>query len=134
MFTGRFTFNTSSTSDGNGGTYNVPADWNINQINNTIYKKTIIILIKTIGLGDIVDFITKYTGIKYLIIKATKGNCGCEARRKKFNQYVSIPYIVLNVQPIINMSNNNVVDLTDDVSKSSNTIKKPCGCANKKKV
>ena len=71
MFTGRFTFNTSSTSDGNGGTYNVPANWNSNKINNTIYKKTIVLLIKTIGLGDIIDFVTKWTGIKYFIIKIT---------------------------------------------------------------
>ena len=72
MFTDRFTFNSSSTSDGNGGTYDISSDFHLksNNINNIIYKKTIIFLIKTIGLGDIIDFITHYTGIKYIIIRA----------------------------------------------------------------
>ena len=136
MFTDRFTFNSSSTSDGNGGTYDIASDFHLksNIINNIIYKKTIIFLIKTIGLGDIIDFITHYTGIKYIIIKITKGKCGCEARRKKFNQYVSIPYLTIELQPITNIPKNNMFELKEPGSESVSRIKKPCGCGAKKKV
>lgn len=136
MFTDRFTFNSSSTSDGNGGTYDISSDFHLksNNINNIIYKKTIIFLIKKIGLGDIIDFITHYTGIKYIIIKITKGKCGCEARRKKFNQYVSIPYLTIELQPITNIPKNNMFELKEPGSESVSRIKKPCGCGAKKKV
>ena len=136
MFTDRFTFNSSSTSDGNGGTYDIPSDFHLksNNINNIIYKKSIIFLIKTIGLGDIIDFITHYTGIKYIIIKITKGKCGCEARRKKFNQYVSIPYLTIELQPITNIPKNNMFELKEAGNEAVSRIKKPCGCGAKKKV
>ena len=136
MFTDRFTFNTSSTADGNNGTYNIPNDFHLksNNINNIVYKKTVIFLIKIIGLGDIIDFITHYTGIKYIIIKITKGKCGCEARRKKFNQYVSIPYITIGVQPIVKIPKNDMFELKEASNESGSTIKKPCGCGANKKV
>jgi hypothetical protein len=40
-------------------------------------------------LGDIIYYITKYTGIKYMVetyhaFKGTK--CKCDERRKKFNE------------------------------------------------
>jgi len=40
-------------------------------------------------LGNLVELITTYTGIKYLVdtyhsIRGTK--CGCDKRRKKFNE------------------------------------------------
>lgn len=38
------------------------------------------------GLGDSIDKITKATGIKAVVKKATKGGCGCEKRRKKLNE------------------------------------------------
>ena len=40
---------------------------------------------KSRGLGDTVDKITTATGIKTIVKKATKGDCGCEKRRKKLN-------------------------------------------------
>jgi len=47
----------------------------------------------SLHIGDIIDYITKKTGIKKLIIKLTNGNCGCEARRIKFNKWFQIPII-----------------------------------------
>jgi hypothetical protein len=41
----------------------------------------------SLHIGDIIDYITKKTGIKKLVIKLTNGNCGCEARRVKFNKW-----------------------------------------------
>ena len=36
-------------------------------------------------LGDDIEKITKITGIKSLVNKATKGGCGCAARKEKLN-------------------------------------------------
>ena len=36
-------------------------------------------------LGDDIEKITKLTGIKMLVDKATNGGCGCGARKKKLN-------------------------------------------------
>jgi hypothetical protein len=36
-------------------------------------------------LGDDVEKITKITGIKSLVEKATKGNCGCAKRKEMLN-------------------------------------------------
>lgn len=36
-------------------------------------------------LGDDIEKITKATGIKKLVDKATKGGCGCAARKEKLN-------------------------------------------------
>ena len=47
----------------------------------------------SLHIGDIIDYITKKTGIKKLIIKLTNGNCGCEARRIKFNKWFQIPIL-----------------------------------------
>jgi hypothetical protein len=57
------------------------------------WNRTLKIEIKTYSLriGDIIDFFTRKTGLKSLIIKLTNGNCGCEARRQKFNKWFSIP-------------------------------------------
>lgn len=45
---------------------------------------------KQIGLGDVVYFITKNTGIHWLVKRITKWfgyeNCGCDDRRDKLNQ------------------------------------------------
>lgn len=41
------------------------------------------------GLGDLIYYITKYTGIKYIVnyySKITGKDCGCDDRRKKFNE------------------------------------------------
>ncbi len=39
-----------------------------------------------IGLGDLVEIITRYTGIKWLVKKIWGDKCGCEERRKKWNK------------------------------------------------
>lgn len=36
-------------------------------------------------LGDDIEKITKLTGIKSLVDKATKDDCGCAARKEKLN-------------------------------------------------
>jgi hypothetical protein len=36
-------------------------------------------------LGDDIEKITKLTGIKSIVDKATKGKCGCAARKEKLN-------------------------------------------------
>ncbi len=45
---------------------------------------------KQIGLGDLIYYITKNTGIHWMTKKISKllgfENCGCDERRKKFNQ------------------------------------------------
>lgn len=42
------------------------------------------------GLGDIIELITTYTGIKWLVKKTSKAfgieDCGCERRKDKLNQ------------------------------------------------
>jgi len=48
------------------------------------YQKT-----KNMKLGDIIYYITKYTGVKHIVetyhaFKGTK--CNCDERRKKFNE------------------------------------------------
>ena len=45
------------------------------------------------GLGDTIEKITKYTGIKYIVEYVSKLlgiDCGCNFRRKKLNKLV--PY------------------------------------------
>lgn len=39
---------------------------------------------KSVGLGDTIHKLTKYTGVKP-IVKKIAPNCGCEERRKKLN-------------------------------------------------
>ena len=36
-------------------------------------------------LGDIVYYITKYTGIRWVVKKIWKDSCGCDERRKEWN-------------------------------------------------
>lgn len=37
-------------------------------------------------LGNLIEYITTYTGIKY-IYKKINPDCGCERRKKKLNKY-----------------------------------------------
>jgi hypothetical protein len=62
---------------------------------NFEFKKSFKVKLTTVSLhlGDVIDFITRHTGIKKLIMWATNGNCGCEARRVKFNEWFKIPLI-----------------------------------------
>lgn len=154
MFNTEFTFG-NSVSIGKDGSAHSISQKQINRINNEnkklkpFFKKNIVIKFnksiqlykKSIGLGDIVDFITKITGIKKLIIKLTKGNCGCEKRRKLFNSWLTIPYIVVSFGDVYkedfyffnehNMPLNNKFKITPP--DQSKPIKKSCGCANKNK-
>jgi hypothetical protein len=66
------------------GDYNFLIDVNI--------QKLFYIVVLHVGFGDIIDFFTKKLYIKNLVMYITKGNCGCEARRKKFNKFLQIPY------------------------------------------
>ena len=45
---------------------------------------------KSRGLGDSIEKITKATGIKQVVDKVTKGGCGCNKRRKALNE--AFPY------------------------------------------
>ncbi len=47
---------------------------------------------KILGVGDIVDLLTKYTGIKK-IIEFIKKDCGCEDRREKLNKKFGLKLI-----------------------------------------
>lgn len=40
------------------------------------------------GLGDIIELLTYYTGIKYLVKKIAGENCGCEQRKDYLNNKV----------------------------------------------
>jgi hypothetical protein len=37
-------------------------------------------------LGNLIEIITQYTGIKWLV-KKIKPDCGCERRKNKLNKY-----------------------------------------------
>lgn len=65
---------------------------------NFSFKKSFIVKKEYIGSGDIIDFITSITGIKKFIIWWTNGNCGCEARRKKFNSVLTFVYFKLSLK------------------------------------
>lgn len=41
---------------------------------------------KSRGLGDTVAKVTEATGIKKVVEKATKGNCGCKRRQENLNK------------------------------------------------
>ncbi len=38
------------------------------------------------GLGDAIEKVTKATGVKYVVDKVSKGNCGCDKRRDSLNR------------------------------------------------
>lgn len=38
------------------------------------------------GLGDLVEIITKYTGIKWLVKKIWGEDCGCDERKEQWNK------------------------------------------------
>lgn len=74
-----------------------PSEYNKYINFNFTIKKVIKIHKHLIGSGDIIDYITFITGIKRFIIYITKGNCGCEARRQKFNKVLKIPYYTISI-------------------------------------
>lgn len=71
-----------------------------NKILDFEFKKVLMIKKHSIGLGDIVDWLTKITKIKDLIIYLTKGNCGCEQRRILFNKWVRFNWFSVKFREI----------------------------------
>lgn len=71
-----------------------------NKIINFQFKKVLMIQKHFLGLGDIIDWITKITKLKDLIIYLTKGNCGCEERRIKFNKWFKFYWFSLKFREI----------------------------------
>ncbi len=139
----------------------IPSEY-IKYINFTFNFKRVIKLYKhSIGSGDIIDYFTSITGIKKFIIYITKGNCGCEARRKKFNKILTIPYYTITftkfsyMDEILNGYKEEAVKIkskqkyVDQISAEhmeghislfkpkpafvEQTKKSGCGCANKKR-
>lgn len=125
-----------------------------NKIVSLNYHRLFFIKIKKIGFGDIIDFITQYSGLKALIVYITNGNCGCEARRIKFNKF-KIPYWftiksreLYDIDHKILSKNKNIlfskieqkkenaeeiiVKNTKNKPLTKDTIKKSCGCGKKK--
>jgi len=99
-----FTFNTTGSLDSAGYRFFMDNDNKIilpknpeygfyNKIINIKFSKLFYIKKINIGLGDIIDFFTRKLYIKDLIVYLTDGNCGCEARRIKFNKWFKIPFI-----------------------------------------
>lgn len=95
-----FTFNTTGSLHSFGKPFQLFLDKNgkivnkndieygvYNKIIDINFKKVFLIKKHYIGLGDVVDWFTTITKIKNLIIFITKGNCGCEQRRIKFNKW-----------------------------------------------
>ena len=74
----------------------------------------------SLHIGDIIDYITKKTGIKKLIIKLTNGNCGCEARRIKFNKWFKIPIIYFKFDKL---NYKNEIDIAHVEESKENYIK-----------
>lgn len=112
LFDAQFTFNSSGSMHAKES-FKVFLDNNGNIIDKDqreygIYNKVLKINISTllfikkhyVGLGDIIDFITRKLYIKALLIYLTNGNCGCETRRILFNKWVQIPWFSIHKRPL----------------------------------
>jgi hypothetical protein len=75
----------------------------------------------SLHIGDIIDYITKKTGIKKLVIKLTNGNCGCEARRVKFNKWFKIPVLLIKFDKL---SYKNKIDIEKQEETEQDIIDK----------
>ena len=134
-----------------------------NKIISINIQKLLFIKVKKVGLGDVIDFITKITGLKKLIVFLTKGNCGCEARRVKFNKIQIIYWAAIKTRSLYDVDysivqkNKNLffkklkekTELLNFTKKDTTTtnvktysnvqpishekIKKSCGCGKTKK-
>lgn len=127
-----FTFNTTGSLDSAGYRFFMDNDNKIilpknpeygfyNKIINIKFSKFIYLNKVYIGLGDIIDFFTRKLYIKNLIVYLTNGNCGCEARRIKFNKFLKIPFIKLYWREVMANDENRIESLKQN--KKSKTDK-----------
>jgi hypothetical protein len=119
--------------------------WNEQRKKN--YKKSISIKFGFLEkpVGDIIDTITKKTGLKWLITKLFK-ECGCEKRRQYFNKWnFYIPFVYIDNRLSLpedwKTSELVTIDLKDSNHKehkplSRNLVRNPkrsCNCGAKNK-
>lgn len=142
-------------SDSPSGTISIPLDYHSNDFNtnhidktkyehsklnkknylyykpiNFEFKKSLVLYFQkySLHIGDLIDIITRYTGIKKLVIRLTNGNCGCEARRKKFNEifFVKLPiikFISLSYSDMVDVALNNANKRHEQLIKNMNVKK-----------
>lgn len=78
--------------------------------------------VKSFGLGNIIDALTTYTGIKK-IIKLIFKECGCEKRRKYFNKWsMYLPYVYFKLNLKSNFKDIEVVPQTEIYLGESNDV------------
>lgn len=71
-----------------------------NKIIDIEFKKLLMIKKHIIGFGDVIDWITKKTKIKNLIMFVTNGNCGCEERKIFFNKWIKFYWFSIHFRKI----------------------------------
>jgi len=163
-----FTFNTTGMMGSAGKPLQLFLDENGNIINrnkveygsyNKIidfeFKKVLLLKKHYVGLGDVIDWITKITKIKNLIIYLTRGNCGCEARRIKFNKWFKFYWFTIKFRQIYSDDYNiipkqvalikNMIPVESEIHEqehkkapvaqnplTTSQIKRSCNCGTKK--
>jgi len=56
-------------------------------------------MVKIKGLGDIVELITRYTGIKWVVKKIWDKGCGCDERQEVLNKIVPLKKPDIYIRP-----------------------------------
>lgn len=95
-----------------------------NKIISLEFKKVLMIRKHQIGFGDIIDWITTITKIKNLIIYLTKGNCGCEQRRIKFNRWFKFYWFSIKFRNIYS-DDYNIIPIQKTLVKNIIPVAKP---------
>lgn len=65
------------------------------------------------GLGDIVELITRYTGIKWVVKKLFGEDCGCDERQEYLNKQVSF------TKPDIDITQPQMPPIPDSYTKNN---------------
>ena len=114
----------------------------VNKKRKEEYKKSFSLKfgIRQVGAGDVIDYLTRKTGIKWLILKLIK-NCGCEKRRQYFNKWnIFIPYVFVDnkleypreikVQELTTVTlDNGGNEISQPISRDAiKNKRKPCNC------
>jgi hypothetical protein len=125
--------------------YNLTSQKDVDMLNEkrkANHQKSISLKVgfKQKGIGDIIDVITKKSGIKWLILKIFK-ECGCEKRRKYLNKWsIYIPFIRADnrtkfipiqaaKEEVIRLEEPNVIYDTAPIPRSMvSKNRKSCGC------